>query len=184
MTPASPRPVRPDDLQEVSPGVFYGTNPFVVVDPGIVAFLKLRAAGTPMRRARLCAHPDPQTIQHDMLIVSMSDTYVSPHRHHSKTETLLVVEGEADVLVFEPDGTLSGRFRIGTPSSRLPFFYRMPAGQYHSLDIRSEALVFVESTLGPFRHEAMENAPWAPGPQDPEAGRNYIARLRGNILPR
>ena len=136
-------------LSEVAPGIFYTPHEFVLADDALIRFLKDKARSTPARRARLCAHPAPEADQHDMLIVSLHDTYVAPHRH-PKSEGFVVIEGEADLLLFEADGRLARRITMGPASSGLPMFYRMPAGRYHSLAIRSEVLVFVESTRGPF----------------------------------
>ena len=177
-TPAITGLVRPHDLREAAPGVFYGCEAFLLADYGTVEFLKAQARANALRRARICAHPDPESDQHDMLIASHHETYVAPHRHRSKSESFLVIEGEADILLFEPDGRLANRFLMGPAGSRHPFFYRMPAGRYHSLDIHSELLVFAESTKGPFRPEDTQNAPWAPAPQDIAAGRAFIAALR------
>jgi hypothetical protein len=46
------------------------------------------------------------------------------------------------------------------------------------LSIESEFLVFVEGTKGPFRSTDMENAAWAPAPEDFAAGRAFIESLR------
>ena len=163
-------------LREVAPGIFYTPHEFVLADTALIQFLKERARSTPVRRARLCAHPAPEADQHDMLIASHRDTYVAPHRH-PKSESFLVIEGEADLLLFEADGRLARRITMGPAKSGLPMFYRMPAGRYHSLAIRSEVLVFVESTRGPFSRQDMEEAPWAPPATDADAGRTYIAAL-------
>jgi cupin fold WbuC family metalloprotein len=123
----------------------------------------------------VCAHPNAAAEQHDMLIVSRSETYVAPHRHPAKTETCLVIEGEADALLFDEQGQLADLLAMGPAGSGRPFFYRMPANRFHSLVIRSEALVFVESTKGPFRAEDTEFASWAPGSERTEAGRSYLS---------
>jgi cupin fold WbuC family metalloprotein len=163
-------------LNEVAPGIFYTPHEFVLADDALIGFLKDKARSAHARRARLCAHPAPEADQHDMLIVSHRDTYVAPHRH-PKSESFLVVEGEADLLLFGADGRLARRITMGAANSGLPMFYRMPAGRYHSLAIRSEVLVFVESTRGPFSPLNMEEAPWAPKGADADAGRAYIAAL-------
>jgi hypothetical protein len=64
---------------------------------------------------------------------------------------------------------------MGPAGSARPFFYRMPPGQFHSLAIDSELLVFVESNVGPFRANESENASWAPPPKDAISGRAYVA---------
>jgi len=173
--------IRLQDLREVAPGIFYGSAPFMLADRASIEFLKEQARINPLRRARICAHPGPDADQHDMLIVSHRETYVAPHRHPAKSESFLVIEGEADVLLFESDGRLAARFTMGPCGSGHPFFYRMPAGRFHSLDIRSEWLVFAESTKGPFRPQETENAGWAPAPQESASGRTFMAALRGGV---
>ena len=163
-------------LSEVAPGIFYTSQEFVLADQALITFLKDKAQNTPVRRARLCAHPAPGADQHDMLIASHRDTYVAPHRH-PKSESFTIIEGEADLLLFEANGLLVHRVTMGPAGSGLPMFYRMPAGRYHGLAIRSQVLVFVESTRGPFSRQDMEVATWAPSAADAGAGRAYIAAL-------
>jgi len=173
-------PVLPQGLREVSAGIFYaapGASDLLLADRQIVAFLKSQAAQSPTRRARLCAHPDPQSDQHDMLIASHHDTYVAPHRHLRKSESFMVIEGIADILLFDEAGTLTDLFRMGPASSAYPFFYRMPPRRFHALSIESEVLVFLESTKGPFDPGQSEYARWAPPPGEDNAGRAYIAEL-------
>jgi cupin fold WbuC family metalloprotein len=170
--------LRPGDLVEKAPGIFYTNSSFVQFDCGMISFLKDQAHSDVKRRARICAHPSPDADQHDMLIVSHRDTYVAPHRHLAKSESLLILEGAATTLLFTEDGRNVERLRMGSAESGLPFFYRMPARQFHSLSIESEFLVFVEATKGPFRSDDMENAPWAPAPEEFAAGRAFIASLR------
>jgi cupin fold WbuC family metalloprotein len=168
----------PGDLVEKASGIFYANSSFVYFDREVISFLKDQARINAKRRARVCAHPSPDAEQHDMLIVSHRETYVAPHRHLTKSESFLIVEGAATVLLFAEDGRCIQRLPMGPAGSGLPFFYRMPTRQYHSLSIESEFLVFVEGTKGPFRSDDMENAPWAPAPQDFPAGRTFIESLR------
>jgi cupin fold WbuC family metalloprotein len=166
-------------MREVAPGIFHTSRSFVLADRGTIELLRAAAARVPYSRARLCAHPAPHATQHDMLIVSLRDTYVAPHRHPGKTESFVVIEGAADCLLFTEDGTLETVVPMAPAGTGQAFFYRMPSERFHSLRIRSPDLVFVESTIGPFRVEDTENAPWAPGPKDEAAGRAYIASLFG-----
>lgn len=168
-----------EDLREVGLGVFYvdPALPVVSAGPAVIGYLKEVAAAIPVRRARLCAHPDPEAEQQDMLIVSHRETYVAPHRHLTKSETMLVLDGLADAYLFEPDGTLASVMPMGPLSSGRTFFYRMPAGRFHGLRIESEFLTFVESTKGPFRKSDSENAPWAPSPEDTDAGIRFLTEV-------
>jgi len=53
----------------------------------------------------------------------------------------------------------------------------MPVERYHGLIYRSEWLVFVETTKGPFDLADSEGAPWAPPESEQEAGRAFYAGL-------
>ena len=169
--------VTPDEVQETAPGIFYCSRSFVAADARMIAFLKEAAGRLPQRRARLCAHPDPKASQHDMLIVARRDGYVSPHRHPAKTESFLVIEGECEALLFDADGNVTDIFTMGPASSGQPFFYRMPAMTYHTMEVRSDYFVYVESAKGPFDPGQSENAPWAPAPDQVAKGQRYISEL-------
>jgi cupin fold WbuC family metalloprotein len=168
-----------DDLQEVAAGIFYTKLEIEIVSASrlIVAHLRTAAESSPKRRARLCAHPEPDAEQQDMLIVSHRETYVPPHRHLTKSETMLVIDGLAHALVFEDDGTLAETVPMGPLTSGRTFFYRMPAMRFHGLSIETEFLTYFESTKGPFRKADSEDAIWAPAADQVREGRNYIAEL-------
>lgn len=160
-------------LRETGPGVYYSGAPFVCADGTVVSFLKDAARRSPMRRARLCAHPSPEAEQQDMLIASLRDTYVPPHRHLQKSESLIVVEGTAIALFFDDDARLTRVLPLGPQGSGRTFFYRMPERVFHSLLVESEVFVFVESTRGPFRPDASQVAPWAPAAADEPAVQRF-----------
>ncbi len=176
--------IKNDQLTSVAPGVFYTDAGLVAVDDSIITFLKKSALEAPLKRARLCAHPDPDAVQQDMVIVSHRDTYVPPHRHRGKTETLLVIEGRAQALLFDEHGTITKAMPMGPQESGRLFFYRMPEMQYHSLLIEDEWLVFAESTMGPFSAHSSQNASWAPAPTDRKQGavfKKYMERQAKNL---
>jgi cupin fold WbuC family metalloprotein len=162
------------DLVETANGVYYSPYPLPIIDAGIIEFLKLRARATPQRRARFCAHQSADVEQHEMLIVSHRDTYIAPHRHFDKLESFVILEGLADIILFDERGRVEKIVKMGPPSSSQPFFYFMPPRQFHSLSIETELLVFLESTKGPFRKQDCEHAAWAPDAADNASGRLYI----------
>ena len=169
--------VRADDLTEAGEGIYYSRHEIPLVDETVIDVLKHAARTNSKRRARFCAHPSAEARQHDMLIVGHRDTYVAPHRHFDKSESFLILEGSATIMLFDDQGGLEKTIAMGPAGSGKPFFYRMPSGQFHSLAIDSELLVFVESTVGPFRANESENGSWAPPPQDAVNGRAYIASV-------
>lgn len=169
--------VIPNEMEEAAPGIFYTKRSLVAVGQDTIDCLKEAARSNGKKRARLCAHPSPDSDQHDMLIVSHRDTYVAPHRHLNKTESFLVLEGCALIFLFDDAGRLQNSFEMGPFGSQDPFFYRMPIGQFHSLKVISELLVFVESTKGPFEQHNSQDATWAPAADESEKGRAYINGL-------
>src|ERR1700730_13360945 len=100
------RLIGPHDLVEVGPGIYYSHYQLPMIDHGVVELLKDAARSIPRRRARFCAPTSPSPEQHDMLIASHRETYVAPHRHLDRSESFLIVEGSADILLFDERGGL------------------------------------------------------------------------------
>jgi len=165
----------------VAPEVFYSDGAFLAVSCRDVDFLKSAALASPRRRARLCFHSSPVDAQHEMLIVMHRDSYVRPHRHFSKVETLGIVEGTCEALLFDADGHLVEKLSMTPPPQGGAFFYRMPPGQFHSLLFSSEWVVFIETTVGPFTLEVSESAPWAPPESEPKEGAAFLAAAIGSL---
>jgi len=152
-----------------TPEVIYTDRSLVLAGPEEVNLLKRKAATTPRRRCRLCAHPGPDAAQQEMLIVMHGESYVRPHRHFGKTETLTVLEGEAEALIFDEAGDIAQVLRMTPYGQGGRFFYRMPERVFHGLVFRTEWLVYLETTSGPFDPARSEGAPWAPAEGAPEA---------------
>ncbi len=170
-------------LKFVSPEVIYSDGGFLAVDGEAISILKARASAAPRRRCRLCFHADAEAAQHEMLIVMHNSSYVRPHRHIGKVETLSVIEGTCDAVLFDPSGAVTDVISMSAPGDSSSsaggcFFYRMPEGIFHTLIFRSEWLVFVETTIGPFDRAKSEAADWAPPESDAEAGHVYLSNLK------
>jgi cupin fold WbuC family metalloprotein len=149
-----------------------------------VSELRPRAERAPLRRARLCAHGSVEDPLHEMLIVVDQDSYIRPHRHPGKTESMHVIEGVADLVIFDDDGTIADVVPIGDYASDRVFYYRMNAPLFHSLRVRSDKLTVHETTNGPFNPSETEFAPWAAEPEDTEACRRYVEALDRELAAR
>ena len=146
--------------------------------------LRRRADSAPLRRARLCAHRDLADPVHEMLIVLARNTYVRPHRHLGKTESFHVVEGQAEVVVFDAEGAITDVIQLGDYASGQAFYYRLNAPFFHTVLVRSEVVVVHETTNGPFNPEETVFAPWAPEPSDAAACRRYLNELDRRVAER
>jgi cupin fold WbuC family metalloprotein len=156
-------------LTRSAPGVFVTDDPIVRVGPDIIARLKQEARNTPRKRARLNTHRHMDDAVHEMLIVLDRETYVRPHRHAEKSESFHVIEGEADVVVFDDDGGIAEVIELGPSGGGRCFFYRLAEPRYHTMVIHSDALVIHETTNGPFIESRTSFAPWAPEEGSAEA---------------
>ena len=164
-------------MRTVNDEVVVADEPLTWVGEHDVELLKARAAANPRRRIRICAHPDVDDPLHEMLIVHARGVYVRPHRHPSKSESMHVIEGAADVVFFDDEGRITQRVPVGAPASGSAFYYRLRDPVYHSLVVRSEYFVFHEVTNGPFRRDDTEFAPWAPEENDVTGAASFLREL-------
>ncbi|OGS40849.1 MAG: hypothetical protein A3J82_09320 [Elusimicrobia bacterium RIFOXYA2_FULL_69_6] len=167
--------------RSVTSEVLYADEPVVRIRRDDLAPLIPAAAGNPPRRMRLCAHRSVSDALHEMFIVLAKDAYIRPHKHLQKSESFHVVEGRAEIVLFEEDGSLRQVIAMGDYSSGLCFYYRLADPCYHGLVVRSDAFVFHETTGGPLDPAQTVFAPWAP-PEDALPLRAaYMARLMEGV---
>jgi len=118
-------------------------------------------------------HSGPRDNPHRFLNVLLRGTYVQPHRHSDppKAESFLLLEGEADVIIFDDAGAVTARYRLGTetPEGRL-WGVDVPPGVWHTVLPRTERAVCFEVKPGPWEPaNDKEFAAWAPAEGDPAA---------------
>jgi cupin fold WbuC family metalloprotein len=160
--------------------VLYPGEDVVIVDGSDLSELKSLAMLNKRHRIRLCAHRSPEDKLHEMFIVHAKDCYVRPHRHLGRAESMAILEGEADVVLFNDDGTIKKVIKIGEMSSGKKFYYRLSDPVYHTLLIRTDFLVFHESTEGPFSRESSEFPEWAPAENDTGVT-DFLAHIESQI---
>ena len=64
-------------------------------------------------------------------IATQKDTYFRPHRHLTKSELALVLRGQFDVLTFDENGCVTGRYAVGSDTANIGF--ETPRGTWHTL---------------------------------------------------
>jgi cupin fold WbuC family metalloprotein len=135
------------------------------------------------RIARFCAHPDEAAALHEMFIVHRAGAYIPPHRHPGRPESGHVIVGAARLVFFDDGGAVEEVLPLGDYASGRTFYVRIEAPRWHTLLIDSEIFAFHEVTLGPFRPENSEFAPWAPPRGDARAA-HWLADLHEKIRSR
>lgn len=152
-----------------------------MVDSAMIAALVVDAAKNPRRRIRLCTHSSVDDSVHEMLIVHERTCYVRPHKHIGKSESFHVIEGNVDVVLFDEQGGIQDVISMGSYETKRPFFYRIAEPLYHTLLIRSEVLVFHETTSGPFQRDQTHFAPWSPDGQNDDEVMGYLSDLNDKV---
>ncbi len=139
----------------------------VTADEAVVERLKSEAAASDKRRARLNLHPGATDPIQEMIIVFCGDCRMPPHKNLGRSESLHVIEGEMEVLLFDEQGNLTKRLAMGPGGAGKPFMYRLQEDHWHTLVPRSDFAVVHEIILGPFEPGNTVSAPWAPaaGPE-------------------
>ena len=155
--------------------VFYSSDRVARVAQADLADLTRAAGKTTRRRSRLCTHRDTADPLHEMFIVHPRGAYVRPHKHLNKAESMSVLEGSVDLVLFDDEGGVAEVIPMGELKSGRAFYYRLSDAIFHTLLIRSEWLLFHEVTSGPFRREDSAFAPWAPEDTDAAAVERFIA---------
>jgi len=138
------------------------------VSHDIIELLILSSARAPKRRARFNLHRSDDDLLHEMIIAFRGDSLNMPHRHVGKSESLHVIEGALEIVMFDDDGHQTRRVMLSAPDGyRLPAIFRMDAPVWHTVIPLEDIVVVHEVTNGPFvRGQNMEIPLWAPKEDD------------------
>ncbi len=127
--------------------------------------LATAAAASPRRRAHHNIHATPQDPVQRFVVVAHGDAYFRPHRHVSRCELALLLRGRVDVLIFDEQGRVTARHRVGEGTDSLA--YETPPGTWHTLVPGAQGGAFLEVKEGPYDPAtATEFAAWAPAEGD------------------
>jgi cupin fold WbuC family metalloprotein len=144
-----------------------------LISGSLLEAVTARASDSPRRRMNHNFHSDADDNPHRFLNVLLQGTYIRPHRHllPPKSETFLVLEGEADVVLFDDQGTVIGRHELGRESAEGHLWgIDIPPGIWHTIVARTERVICFEVKPGPWKAaEDKEFAIWAPPENSPDA---------------
>lgn len=170
-----------EKYRPLNPEVLYSEAAITIIGRSDIELFKHLSSRNPRKRIRLCAHGGPDDRLHEMLIVHERSAYVRPHKHPGKSESTHIIEGLVDVVVFDDEGRIESVIRMGDYASGRAFYYRMAVPVFHTLIIRSDVLVFHETTNGPFDRRDTVFAPWAPEDGDVNSISTYMADLDDRV---
>ena len=161
--------------------VFYPKQTdFIDLDKKDIDYLIKEAQKNIRKRTRYCTHNSAEDDVHEMIIYHKEGTYVRPHKHIGKTESFHLLDGEADVLIFNEEGGLINVRNLGKYESGKSFYYRIPESCYHTQIFRKDT-VFHEVTMGPFDSNDTVKASWAPDEKETAMVKIYIDEITHKI---
>jgi len=146
-----------------------------LIDRELIDRIAHSAEGTVRRRLNHNFHSGPNDNPHRFLNVLLRGTYVRPHRHIDppKSETFVVLEGRAAVLIFNEDGSIASRHVLGEDTLGID----LSSGLWHTIVALTDRAICFEVKPGPWQPATdKEFAPWAPAEGDPGVS-DYLASL-------
>ena len=139
----------------------YSATQMKLFSQNILDDLSAKAASSPRLRANHNIHHSGADPVQRFFIATQRDTYFRPHRHLTKSEFALVLRGHFDVLTFDENGAVIGRYRVGADTPNIGF--ETPRATWHTLLAGTDGAAFLEIKEGPYDPTtASEFAPWAP----------------------
>jgi cupin fold WbuC family metalloprotein len=141
------------NYKKKSPLVLYPDAGEISFNSSDIAELKALALANPEKKIRFCSHYNPSDLVHEMIIVHTNEYNVIPHMHINRDESIFIIEGQVDLLLFDDNGKVQKVIEMGDLSTSKIFYYKLLKNKVHSFLIHTEILVFKEVTMGPFNSD-------------------------------
>jgi len=132
-------------------------------------------------KIRFCSHSKPSELIHEMFIIHPKDMYIRPHKHTNRLESMLVLSGEVDYILFDDNGNIDEIINMGDINSGKDFYISVKESKYHSMIVKSNNLVFLEITNGPFNKSDSEFAIWSPKVSEEDKAIAYLNSIKKTI---
>ena len=168
-------------FKKINNEVFYTQNTITQINEEDISFLKANIKNTEKKRIRLCTHLNEQENLQEMFIALSNETYIRPHKHLNKSESLHVLEGHADVVFFSDIGKITKIISLSKELSKSCFYYRISEPTYHTFIVKSDIFIFHETTLGPFKKSDTLYAPWSPKEKDFSKITKFVLELNESV---
>ena len=168
-------------FKKINNEVFYAEKLVTEINGNDLTFLKNNVKNPQNKRIRICTHLNEEESLQEMFIVLSKESYIRPHKHINKSESLHVLEGAADVVFFDDEGKVLEIITLSDYFSYNSFYYRINKPMYHTLLVTSDVFIFHETTQGPFRESETIKAPWSPLETNVLECKRFNAKLKKSI---
>lgn len=168
-------------MKKINDEVYYATGNIVKLYKNDIVSLELKSRKNKNKRIRICCHKDINDKIHEMFIILRKGTYVRPHKHLNKTVSYHIVEGYADIIIFDDKGNIIELIKMGNYPSRQKFYYRLNIPYYYTLNINSNYVIFHEILNGPFKKSDTLFPPWSPNENDEAEIKKFLKNLKKSV---
>jgi cupin fold WbuC family metalloprotein len=142
--------------------VAYFSKKTVKINKLITKNLKFFSNYNKFNKSRFCCHDSKNSNVHEMIIFHKKGYYIRAHSHPGRSESIHVIKGKVDIILFNEIGDILDVIEMGDFLSDRIFYYRLNSEIIHTLIIRSKELIFHETTSGPFTKKNIKYARWSP----------------------
>ena len=144
-------------FKKESTEVIYNSDKLLTLNRKDIKALVKNSLFSKKKIFRLCAHKNIKDKIHQMFIVHPKNYFVHPHKHNNE-ESMFVLKGSVDIVLFNKVGKINKVIRMGDYYSNKIFYYKLPKNTFHTLIINSIKLIFYEVTKGPFSRKNFKKA--------------------------
>jgi len=149
-------------IKKESKEVLYSKEKNLTLNKSFFPFLIKESKKNPKKIVRLCTHKSKRSIVHEMFIVQPKSYFCKPHKH-SGEESMSVLKGRGDIILFQDNGEIMKIIEMGDLNSNKVYYYKLSKNIFHILLIKSKYIYFHEVTKGPFKKSNMKSPFWSPG---------------------
>jgi len=170
-----------NQFKELSSEVSCNISDYSSIDKNDINYLISKASNLESKKYRLCMHESIENSIHEMFIVHPYNMYIRPHKHNNKSESMVVISGEAEYIIYNENGDIEDTIPLGVFNGKKKFYVKTNEKLYHSLKIYSEWFVFLEITKGPFKRKETIFPNWAPNPENTPEVKKFMLHLNERL---
>ena len=125
----------------------------MLIDKKLFDSLMQSAAASPRLRMNMDLRNSPEDKSQRMLNALLPGAVVPIHRHPNSNESVILLRGKVDEIIYNESGNEIGRYRLDSTSGN--FGCVVPAGAWHTVEVSEPSVIF-ESKDGRYGEDGSE----------------------------